>query len=206
VGIVGDDLPLLYKPVFFDEAYLAGAGAIGNGFVYALGCFDVAGRLNIADDDSVTDGNLQRCILFEPEHIGTPKAGQLCAASKIALPKVTAIPHAVRLQDVPGRFAGPWLKLLIVGVDSPRARRSLQNEIPQEVFDASTTGISEVVLHFHRQPTNGACLSCIYHQSPQEDAHERHVAAALGVSVADVMETRISAAAAESICQRYENK
>ena len=201
--IFGEDLSLLYGPVFFDQAYLAGAGAIGNGFVCGLGAFDVAGQLHVTDDDTVTDGNLQRCVLFEAEHIGTPKANQLCKAVQLLLPKVATIPHTVRLQDVPTRFAGPWLKRLIVGVDSPRARRSLQTEIPQEVFDASTTGISEIVLHFHRQPTNGACMSCIYHQSPQEDAHERHVADALGVSVADVMETRISAATAERIWQRY---
>lgn len=201
--ILGDDLRLLYHPVAFEEAYLAGAGAIGNGFVYALSCFDAAGQLHVADDDSITGGNLQRCLFFEPEHVGTPKAEQLCTASKRFLPKVTATPHAMRLQNVPARFAGPWLKRLIVGVDSPRARRNLQTEIPQEVFDASTTGIAEIVLHFHRQPTNDACMSCVYHQSPQENAHERHVAEALGVSIADVMETRISTAAAERIAQRY---
>jgi E1 ligase-like protein/ThiF family protein len=201
--ILGENLSLLYRRVFFDQAYLAGAGAIGNGFVYGLGCFDVAGELHVTDEDTVTDGNLQRCVLFEAEHIGSPKANQLCAAARRLLPKLAAIPHTVRLQDVPTRFAGPWLKRLIVGVDSPRARRSLQTEIPQEVFDASTTGISEIVLHFHRQPTNGACMSCIYHHSPQEDAHERHVADALGVSVTDVMEMRISAKAAERICLRY---
>jgi hypothetical protein len=124
-------------------------------------------------------------------------------AAQLLLPKVRAIPHTVLLQDVPTRFAGPWLQRLIVGVDSLRARRSLQTEIPQGVFDASTTGISEIVLHFHRQPTNCACMSCIYPHSPQEDAHERHVAGALGVSVADVMQTRISGDAAERICQRY---
>ena len=46
-------------------------------------------------------------------------------------------------------------------------------------------------------------MSCVYHQSPQEDAHERHVAATLGVSVAEVMETRISPTAARRICQRH---
>jgi hypothetical protein len=88
-------------------------------------------------------------------------------------------------------------------VDSPRARRSLQAEIPGQVFDASTTGIGEIVLHFHQQPTSGACMSCVYHQSPEEDAHERHVADTLGVSLSEVMQTRISSTAAEQICKRY---
>lgn len=201
--ILGGDLSLLYSPAFFDKAHLAGAGAIGNAFVYALGCFDVTGQLHVADDDIITDGNLQRCVLFDTEHVGKPKAIQLCAAARYFLPKIRAIPHVARLEDVPGRFPGPWLKRLIVAADSPRARRSLQTEIPGQVFDASTTGISEIVLHFHQQPTAGACMSCVYHQSPEEDAHERHVAAMLGVSLSEVMQARISPTAAEQICKRY---
>jgi hypothetical protein len=183
--ILGTDLELLYRPVFFDEAYLAGAGAVGNGFVQGLGCFDAIGKLFFADDDIVTDGSLQRCVLFEADDIGQPKATRLSKAVQSVLPKVTAIPLIARLRDVPGRFPGAWLKRLIVGVDSPRARRSLQSEIPREVFDASTTGINEIVLHFNRQPNSNACLSCVYHESPEENAHERHVADALGVPVAE---------------------
>jgi hypothetical protein len=201
--ILGEDLALLSRPVSFDEAYLAGAGAIGNGFIYGLSCFDIAGKLHIADDDDVTEGNLQRCVFFEYEHIGKPKSDELSRAAELHLPKVMVIPHRQRLQEVSTRFPGPWLKRLIVAVDSPRARRSLQTEIPQELFDASTTGISEIVLHFHRQPTNGACLSCVYHESVQEKAHEQHVADALGVSVEDVIATRISVAAAEKISRSY---
>lgn len=63
----------------------------------------------------------------------------------------------MRLQDVPAKQGGgAWLKRLIVGVDSPRARRNLQTEVPGEVYDASTTGISEVVVHF--SPTAGGPL------------------------------------------------
>ncbi len=159
--LLGPDLPLLYEPLVFDETYLAGAGAIGNGFIYGLSQFDVAGKLHIADDDTVSGGNLQRCLLFENEHVNASKVDALCAAIEALLPKVIPVPHSVRMQDVPARCAGPWLKRLVVGVDSPRARRSLQSELPGEVFDASTTGISEVVLHFHRQPTEDACLAAL---------------------------------------------
>jgi len=47
---------------------------------------------------------------------------------------------------------------------------ALLSEFPGEVFDASTTGISEVDLHFHKQPTTGPCLGCVYPHTPQEDA------------------------------------
>lgn len=201
--ILGPDLPLIYKPVFIEDTYLAGGGAVGNGFIYALSQFDARGELNVVDDDRVSDGNLQRCLLFEEEHLNQPKAEVLSAAASKMLPKLSAIPRKARIQDLPERKAGPWLKKLVVGVDSPRARRSLQSEFPGEVFDVSTTGISEVVLHFHKQPTKGACLGCVYPHTPQEDAHENHVAEALGVTLADVREARISPSAAAKICHRY---
>jgi hypothetical protein len=201
--LIGSDLPSLYESVCFDEAYLAGAGAVGNAFVLGLSQFKARGILHVADDDTVCAGNLQRCVYFEEKDVGLPKADLLCSAVRIALPEVRAIPHKVRLQDVPSRTADAWLKRLVVGVDSPRARRSLQSEIPRETFDASTTGISEVVLHFNKQPTNVACMSCIYAHSPEEGAHEHHVAETLGVSVSDVRQIRISEVAALAICRRY---
>jgi hypothetical protein len=203
VELLGGDLPLLYEPIIFDEAYLAGAGAIGNGFIYGLSQFHVRGILHVADDDAVSDGNLQRCVFFTERDIGLPKAERLCATMEVILPGIEAVPHNVRLQDVPGQKSGAWLKRLVVGVDSPRARRNLQSEIPGEVYDASTTGISEVVLHFNRQPTDLACMSCVYYESPEEHAHEKHVATALGVSVEDVKRGRISESAAATICGRY---
>lgn len=201
--LLGADLPLIYKAVVIEDTYLAGAGAVGNGFVYALSQFDASGELHIVDDDIVGAGNLQRCLVFEEQHLNSPKAEILSAATVQLLPNLKAIPHDRRIQDLPERQAGPWLKRLVVGVDSPRARRSLQSELPGEVFDASTTGISEVVLHFHKQPTTGACLGCVYPHTPQEDAHENHVAEALGVALFEVREARISASAAERIRQRY---
>jgi hypothetical protein len=203
VELLGDDLPLLYEVATFDEAYLAGAGAIGNGFIYGLSQFQVRGVLHVADDDLVSDGNLQRCVFFTEGDIDLRKAERLCDTMRVILPGIEAVPHNVRLQDVPGRKSGAWLERLIVAVDSPRARRNLQSEIPGEVYDASTTGISEVVLHFNRQPTDLACMSCVYYESPEEHAHEKHVATALGVAVEDVKCARISESAAATICGRY---
>jgi molybdopterin/thiamine biosynthesis adenylyltransferase len=203
LDLLGTDLPLIYKPVVVGDTYLAGAGAVGNGFIYALSQFDVSGELYIADDDIVGVGNLQRCLLFEEHHVDHPKAEILSAAAATILPNLKTIPHNVRIQDLPWRRAGAWLTRLVVGVDSPRSRRSLQGEFPGEVFDASTTGITEIVLHFHRQPTTGACLGCVYPHTPQENAHEVHIAEVLGVSLAEVKEPRISQSAAKKTCVRY---
>jgi hypothetical protein len=90
-----------------------------------------------------------------------------------------------------------------VGVDSRRARRKLQNECPGEVFDASTTDIREIVLHHNLQPTEGACLSCIYEPDEEELSREQHIADHLGVPVDAVRSERISAASAAIIVGRF---
>jgi hypothetical protein len=222
-AVVGDLLPVPHADplvIKFDEvidpavpldgtfelgtAYLAGAGAVGNGFLYALRLFDVGGELHVADPDGVDGGNLNRCVWFSEEDLGAPKAERLAKLARPDFPRLKLIPHAVTLQQVPDARGGTWLERLIVGVDSRRVRRSLQEEIPGEVYDASTTDIREVVLHFNRQPTYGlACLGCIYAREDAEMAHEKHMAESLGVTLEEVLEQFITREAALKILGRY---
>lgn len=197
--VMGPDVSLLGQVTDIAETHLCGAGAIGNGFVLGLSLLECVGKLYVVDDDTVSEGNLQRCALFRTEDIGQSKAVVLCAAASRTASKLAFIPRVSRLQGIREASNPAWLKRLVVAVDSPRARRSLQSEIPQEVFDASTTGAAEIVFHYHRQPNSGACLSCIYPFNADEDAHERHVAETLGVSLADVREIKVSADAASKI-------
>ena len=73
-----------------------------------------------------------------------------------------------------------------MGTDSRRARRTIQGELPLEVLDASTTGITEVIVHSHRQPTTEACLACIYRHIPDELVRQRAIAEGLGIPLKDV--------------------
>jgi hypothetical protein len=95
------------------------------------------------------------------------------------------------------------LKRLIIAVDSRRARRALQKEFPGEIFDASTTDIREVVVYHNKQPTEAACLSCIYESDEEELSREAHIAEHLGVAVAEVRSERITSEAADKIVARY---
>lgn len=190
----------LGAPVDLGEAYLAGAGAIGNGLLWAARSVRLQGTLHIVDDDFVSDGNLQRQIWFDAEDIGKSKAERLCAKAQPHFPECRLLAVQCRLQEHPDRHDGPWLRRLIVAVDSRRARRSLQNELPGEVFDASTTGSEEIVLHHNRQPTELACLGCIYPYNEAEVTHEQTVAAHLGVEVETLRSERIDAETAKRIC------
>ncbi len=191
------------KPAEIGMAYLAGAGAVGNGFVWALATLDVLGELNVVDPKDVSPGNLSRCLWFEVEDVGQPKAERLVARARAFLPGLKLVSRVAMIQTLAERDGGPWLARLVVGVDSRRARRRLQEELPREVFDASTTGIEEVVLHFNSARETGACLSCIYHDDAAEAAHEQHVARMLGVEVADVQQHYVSENAARRIVARH---
>ena len=186
-------------------AYLAGAGAIGNSLLFALQFFRVKGLLYVTDPDFVSDGNLNRCLFFKNSDIGNPKATTLVAYAQPLLPSLKLYPIKYELARVPAaKDGGAWLKRLIVAVDSRRGRRHLQSEIPGEVFDASTTGIAEVVTHYNKQPLDGrACMGCIYDQDAIEDAHEKHVTEVLGVTLEQVRQNYIEAEAEILIKRKY---
>lgn len=202
-GQLGVDIAALSRPVELDHAYLAGAGAIGNGLLWAARYLDVRGQLDIVDDDQVNSGNLNRQIWFDSADIGLLKAERLAAHAAPSFPRLRLVPRVHRLQGLPERSEGPWLRRLIVAVDSRRARRALQNEFPKEVFDASTTDIREVVVHHHIQPNATACLSCIYEPDEEEVSREQHIADHLGVPVGEVRTERIAPAAAHIIAGRF---
>lgn len=199
----GIDWKSVTTPVDLQRTYIAGVGAIGNGFLWAARHLDFRGQLRIADDDTVSSGNLNRQIWFQSEDIGSPKVNRIAERAQAFFPQLELIPFKHRLQEIPDRSNGPWLRRLIVAVDSRRARRELQNEFPGEVFDSSTTDIREIVVHYNIQPNALACLSCIYEADEQEFTREKHIAEQLGVSVAEVRSDRISELAAKTIAKKY---
>lgn len=195
---------------FFDKVlnvgkiHLVGAGAIGNSFLYALSNFQIKGELIIIDPDIVSGGNLNRCLFFDENNINRKKAEVLSDKAGQFFPEFLLHALPFELARIPNKPEGAWLNKLVVAVDSRRARRNIQLEIPKEVFDASTTGIEEVVLHHHKRPLNGtACLGCIYVKEKNENAHEIHIADSLGVSITEVQKQFVSDTAALLICKKY---
>jgi len=159
----------LDKPIDLGETYLAGGGAVGNGLIWAFRNIDIMGQLHICDDDIVDSSNINRQIFFTNTDIGEQKALVLSEKAQKYFKKLTLIPHPERLENLPQKESGgPWLKRLIVGVDSRRVRRRLQEECPGEVFDVSTTDITEIVLYYNKQPNDKACLGCIYYENKKE--------------------------------------
>lgn len=185
------------------DSFMAGAGAVGNAVIAGLSVLDVYGKLHVCDPDDASDGNLNRCWWFGPDDLEKPKAVRLAQHAQASMPHLALIPHVATLRDAIKELGDPPIETLIVGVDSRRVRRALQNEMPHRVFDASTTGVTELVLHFNEIPSASACMSCIYYEAPEESAHESHVAKALGVNAEDVRTNFVTQTAAVLIAQTY---
>lgn len=196
---LGVDPDLLGSAVTLEDTVLIGAGGVANGFVWAAESLDLRGDLTVVDPKPVSDGNLNRCLYFRADDVGKDKATQLCAIAN--LPQLRMIPYVGTFQTL--RRERQRVRRVIVTVDSRAARRSIQNELPLEVIDASTTDISAIVVHSHVQPTDGACLSCIYHHIPRENERLRDIASGLGISEEEAGQDFIDAAVAAKLAANH---
>ncbi len=187
-----------------NESYLAGAGAIGNAFLWALSLFPVTGTIHIADPDSVSEGNLNRSVFFTETDLAKNKAVSLQANASKDFSAVKLIAYPLTLQEAIKSSTNEFpIQKLVVAVDSRRVRRNLQLTFPAEVYDASTTGVEEIVVHFNKLGSGLACLSCIYAENEAELAHASHIAEILGVTLSEVNENFISVETAKKINEKY---
>jgi hypothetical protein len=172
------------KPIFFEDTVLIGAGGIANGFLWALEGLPLTGRMVIVDYKKVRAGNLNRCLLFDQEDERKPKAQVL--AGKFGTRDLAVTSHEGLFKDYLRTLPEGKVRRVITTVDSRVARRGVQNKLPAEVLDASTTDISGIVVHSHRQPNSQACLSCIYGHIPAENQQRLHIVESLGLEMSDV--------------------
>ena len=187
----------LDTPVTFEDAVMAGAGAVGHGFLRALRHLDVRGRLAIVDPKKIGSGNANRCLYLGTDDRGA-KADILAARAAADFAGLSLDPFVGTFSDYV-QASGTPPTTAIVTVDSRRVRRAIQKEVPGRVLDASTTDVRAVVVHSHHQPTANACLACIYRHIPDEHARERSIAAGLGIDLADVQQGLILPAVAARI-------
>ena len=191
----------LTTPLDISGTVLVGGGAVANGFLRALRHVPVRGILPVVDPKVVGEGNPNRCLYFTSDDVGLPKAPILAQAAQPDFRDLELKPHTCTFGELVAKTG--LVDTAIVTVDSRRARRSLQKEIPRRVIDASTTDARAVIVHSHSQPTDDACLACIYRHVPDEHARERSIAEGLGIEIETVREGFITADAAARIAKAH---
>lgn len=197
----GVDASVWQTEVNLGELQVAGGGAVGNAVLFALQLLRASAQGFIIDPKEVVPGVLNRCLYFDDTDLGKHKATALARKLEVSGSRIRLRPICRTVARSRPEVA--MLSCLVVGVDSRRARRELQGELPLEVFDASTTGVEEVVFHHNKLFSDGACLACIYKEAQVERDFAAHVAELLNVSPDEVAEEFISQSAALKICERY---
>jgi molybdopterin/thiamine biosynthesis adenylyltransferase len=162
------------------QVFLVGAGAIGNGFLWALSRYPVlSAQLNIIDHDNVDLFNIQRYVLTERKNEGVSKV-KIAAALFTRNPGIQVVPIPKKWEDfVSSLPEDKWLfERVVSALDTPSDRIYLQSSLPKWIVNA-WTGTGDVGVS-HHDFTNHACLACLY-MPTKETLNEDHlVAHALG--------------------------
>jgi hypothetical protein len=149
-----------------EHATLVGAGAIGNGVLWALARSPIGGVLNVIDPESIDETNPQRYVLTD-------------CATRIAKVELAAnILQTASIKAAP--FKGTWTEfvqsgtpfsLVAAAVDTVEARVEIQASLPRHVLNAWTQS-GDLGISRHAFLGDQACLACLYippYAHPSED-------------------------------------
>lgn len=152
---------------------LIGLGAIGNAAAWTLSRVTPGDGVDLVDPEQLELSNLQRYVLCARDDVGTPKVD----IGQRFLPAARAFP--VDLADFL-RQTGYDHDLLLVSVDSARARVAAQASLPRVVVNGWTQP-GDLGVSTHRLDGPGACLACLYLPQTATANEDAVYAQALGI-------------------------
>lgn len=158
------------------ETVLAGAGAIGNGTVWALRQLSATGTVHIVDPEDLELSNIQRYVLAERAHENQVKSELASAAS--AGPQLEG--HRQPLAEFLAEHGYRWPAMLLA-LDSAADRIGAQASLPRFVANAWTQRGDLGVSSHSPFGGDGACVSCLYLPEGVVKNEDELVAEALGV-------------------------
>lgn len=147
------------KECDLDDLHLIGAGAVGNGFLWAVSRLNVTGRLHVVDGEKLDASNLQRYVMATPKDVGQNKVD--IAKKWLHGGKIDMRSHRANWEDYLGERLNWSFERVAVAVDSAKARINIQAALPRTIFNSWTQG-GEVGLSRHSFVDESACLACLY--------------------------------------------
>ena len=166
------------REVDIGSTHLVGVGAIGNGFLWAMGRWaNIKGELHMIDHEEVDLTNLQRYVLSEQKTVGKRKTEM--AATHLASTSLNATPHSTNWQGYVAECDNWCFDRVAVALDSAKDRIAVQGSLPKWIVNAwtqeSDLGVSRHT--FGR----GACLACLYMPAGKTKDQHEIVAEELGI-------------------------
>jgi hypothetical protein len=160
------------------EVVLVGAGAIGNGAVWALSRAPARGHVHIVDDEPIDLGNLQRYVLAMRGDEHAVKAD--LAAAQFTGDALTATPHPQSWGAFVTEHGYRWQQALLA-LDSAQARRDVQGSLPRHIVNAWTQPGDLGVSNHSAFGGQGACVACLYLPDAAAQNEDELVAGALAI-------------------------
>lgn len=144
----------------FDDVHLAGSGAIGNGFLWAVTRMPCAGTLHVVDPETVTDSNLQRYAMLMAGDAGEQKAS--LASQWLAENRhLRVVPHATDWAAHVSVLPEHKADTVVCAVDSADARVQIQASLPRLIYNGWTQK-GEAGVSRHQFLGEMACMACLY--------------------------------------------
>jgi molybdopterin/thiamine biosynthesis adenylyltransferase len=150
-------------PIVLERPALAGVGAVGCAFVYAMIAVGASGRLLLLDRDIVKDSNLMRYILFDTRHLGEAKvdaAKELIEACGVDI-EVDTDRKVIQAYLEANLAEREQIEVVVSAVDTGDARRQIAAELPRIILNAGTTA-RDFTVSRHGFGDGQACLACLY--------------------------------------------
>lgn len=164
-GACGDSEPSVAPPDLLDVptgidltgTYLAGAGAVGQAFLFALRTASPTGILTVVDDQAISLSNLQRYVLTGDNTVDHAKAE--LAAEYFTGTDLTVAP-------VPTRWgaderSGPQRPVVLVALDTAADRIHVAAGMHGRVYNAWTQP-EDLGWSRHERFGTDPCLACLY--------------------------------------------
>ncbi len=158
------------------DAVLVGAGAVGQGALWALSRAPLSGRLHVVDMEVVELSNHQRYVLTQRADEGRSKV-EIASALASTL---EIVPHFASLASFLAVAGYRWDSMLLA-LDNARDRIGAQASLPRFIANAWTQPGDLGVTSHSRFGGDGACVACLYLPDGPRKNEDELIAETLGV-------------------------
>jgi hypothetical protein len=167
------------KKVHLQQSTLVGLGAIGNGFVWALGRIDNAtGDIDLVDGEKIELPNLQRYILADQQSVNQVKVD--IASRYLDGERLRINPYPNTWEHFINERNNWSIDQVAVAVDSAKDRITIQGALPKKIFN-SWTQLESLGISRHLNFVDSACVTCLYIPNAKKKNRSEEIAENLGL-------------------------
>lgn len=183
--------------------FVVGCGGLGSALLYDLTAMGV-GRIGFADDDAVSESDLNRQFLYTTADIGRKKAPVTAERLSALDPGVTLAPVCRRVTAENAAALVDGYDAVLLAVDNLETRLAVNaacHRLGLPLIDGGVDG-------FHGSmtlvvPEKTACLACLYGDAPKKSAPKKRPIAAFApvVTAISALEAQAAALTLLGLCE-----